>query len=363
MDYDNYDIEDFACEHSFQQYCKGEDPEAIAFWEDWTRKNPARREIIDAARKLVMILNAGQEKRADQLSRLQKGLQQRQILENKLDIKKSESYPFRRAAKYISGIAATIIIAAGLYFLQNKRYPKDEQVSRYYNQSKSFRTGKSERKTIVLPDGTFITLNHNSFLLLPADFGKQVREVHLRGEGFFDVKQDPVHPFLVHTNTVTVKVLGTTFNLKAHPAEAGITETTLLKGIVEVELNQGSQKKYLLRAGQKIRTVAHTGKSAIAAGNIQAQISPLSKEGVLYRPAETSWTRSRIELSNEKLSDIALKLGKWYGIRIEFGDENVKDLRYSGTFESETIAEALEALQLSYPFNFKAENEKIIITH
>ncbi len=362
MNYDDYETEDFACDHSFQQYCKGEDRKATAFWRDWTKKNPDRQEAIESARKLVSILSAGQEKREDQLSRLQRGLQQRKLLENDLNVKKRDFFYSRRAAKYLSGIAATIIIAAGVYFIQNRRYPGDKQVSTSYHQSKSFRTGKSERKTVILPDGSFITLNHNSSLVLSADFGKQVREVHLRGEGFFEVKKDPAHPFLVHTNTVTVKVLGTTFNLKAHASDEGVTETTLLKGIVEVELNQGSKKKYLLKAGHKIRTAGNIKKTLVNPDNIQAEISPLLKEGISYKPAETGWLRSRIELSDEKLSDIALKLGKWYGISIEFGDENVKNLRYSGTFESETVAEALEALQLSYPFNFKAENGKIIIT-
>jgi len=54
-------------------------------------------------------------------------------------------------------------------------------------------------------------------------------------------------------------------------------------------------------------------------------------------------------------------LQSWYGIPIVFTDSTVKGYRYSGTFESETVVKALEALQLSYPFNFRIEKDTIII--
>ncbi|WP_425549818.1 FecR domain-containing protein [Chitinophaga oryziterrae] len=67
-------------------------------------------------------------------------------------------------------------------------------------------------------------------------------------------------------------------------------------------------------------------------------------------------------MDNEPLEEIAKKLEKWYGIPVIFSDEAIKSYRYSGTFESESIIKALEALQLSYPFNFKVNNNVIVIS-
>ncbi|MGY0037213.1 FecR domain-containing protein [Pedobacter sp. NJ-S-72] len=67
-------------------------------------------------------------------------------------------------------------------------------------------------------------------------------------------------------------------------------------------------------------------------------------------------------IDNEPLAAIAEKLQKWYGIEIYIANKEVKDYRYSGTFENESVIKTLEALQIAYPFEFKAEQNKITIS-
>jgi transmembrane sensor len=92
------------------------------------------------------------------------------------------------------------------------------------------------------------------------------------------------------------------------------------------------------------------------------RIVPMSVDPVNHKAQEIAWIRNRLKIEDEPLEAIASKLQQWYGIEISFADSTVKTYRYSGTFESETVVKALEALQLSYPFNFQVDKEKIIIS-
>ncbi|WP_315814782.1 DUF4974 domain-containing protein [Paraflavitalea speifideaquila] len=92
------------------------------------------------------------------------------------------------------------------------------------------------------------------------------------------------------------------------------------------------------------------------------RIVPMTVDPSNHKAKEIAWIRNRLKIEDEPLVAIAAKLQQWYGIGIAFADDTVKTYRYSGTFESETVVKALEALQLSYPFNFQVEKEKIIIS-
>src|SRR6266705_1203492 len=76
-------------------------------------------------------------------------------------------------------------------------------------------TKPGSKSQVQLPDGSTVWLNASSNLTYDKDFGKNLREVNLTGEAFFDVVKDPAHPFIIHTNVIDVKVLGTEFNVRA----------------------------------------------------------------------------------------------------------------------------------------------------
>lgn len=73
----------------------------------------------------------------------------------------------------------------------------------------------SHEGLINLPDGTSVILKQGSSLRYAAKFNGHTREVHLSGEAYFEVKKDPSRPFLVYSNELVTKVLGTSFSVKA----------------------------------------------------------------------------------------------------------------------------------------------------
>jgi ferric-dicitrate binding protein FerR (iron transport regulator) len=92
----------------------------------------------------------------------------------------------------------------------------------------------SQRQLINLPDGSRVVLNENSKLEYPPDFSNNTREVYLNGEAFFDIVHNPSKPFIVHTGSVSTKVLGTAFNISAYRSQQFV-QVTVTRGKVEVK--------------------------------------------------------------------------------------------------------------------------------
>lgn len=221
-------------------------------------------------------------------------------------------------------------------------------------------SGSEPRKTVVLPDGSVVTLHSNTRLTLADGFGRTGREITLSGEALFDIARDGQLPFIVHTSTVDVEVLGTLFNLNAYP-QTGYTETSLFRGKIAVSLKGHPEEKMILTPSQKSVVFDRAGRvDRPAADSVLKRIS-LTVDPVDHKAKEIAWVRNRIKIEDEPLEVIAARLQAWYGIPIVFADNEAKSYRYSGTFESETVVKALEALQLSYPFNFRVENDTVII--
>ena len=120
-----------------------------------------------------------------------------------------------------------LLLATGIYYV-TKQYQYKIYASTQYRME----TGKGERATLVLPDGTKVSLNSESSFTYPASFGKTDRNVHLEGEAYFEVAHDEELPFIVQAKQTYVKVLGTTFNIHTFPDDDWI-ETALVNGKVE----------------------------------------------------------------------------------------------------------------------------------
>ena len=101
----------------------------------------------------------------------------------------------------------------------------------------------AETRTVRLPDGSSVMLNHYSSLSYPEKFQSDKREVELNGEAYFEVSKDPKHPFIVQTETIDVQVLGTHFNVDAYHDNLDV-KTTLLSGSVAVSNKSNSAVFY-----------------------------------------------------------------------------------------------------------------------
>ncbi len=225
----------------------------------------------------------------------------------------------------------------------------------------------------ILPDGTQVWLNGNSHISYQEDFGKNnKREVVLIGEAFFDVTHNEHVPFIVHAKSINITVKGTAFNVKAYPEDKNV-ETSLLRGVVEVSTKADPKRKFVLKPSEKINisVSADNEKPQSTSGrkrliesdyvNNSYSIDKLQPEARSNIIPEVAWLQDKLMFNSEPLSEIVEKMQRWYGATIEIKDDRLKDLRFTGAFSNETLRQALNALQATYPFEISMDNNVVIL--
>lgn len=282
-----------------------------------------------------------------------------------------ESYTIffsKRMSLLVAGLVFAILISA--YFIFSVSQPanqvKAEQIS-------SVITKYGNKTKVSLPDGSQVWLNAGSRLdYSNSIFNQTLREVNLSGEAYFDIAHMEGKPFIVRSGNMRIRVLGTKFNVKAYPEEQNI-ETSLIKGSVEITINDRPDDKYILRPNEKL-VVSNEGITRKPASIDQTNLNASGREStniVALKKVdysvneklviETAWVENKLVFRSEKFSDLAKKMERWYDIQIRFRDADKEDLRFTGIFTTETIQQALQAMQVVHSFNFVINDNIIYI--
>ena len=185
-----------------------------------------------------------------------------------------------------------------------------------------------EMVAVTLPDGSTAWLNHHSRLAYPDNFSKRSRTVLLSGEAFFEVKPDSEKPFIVQTKKARVKVVGTSFNVRAFE-ETAETEVFVVTGRVNFS-NRRDKQGITLRPGEMAVTENNT---IVRLGN--EELNTLA------------WKEKRLIFKKSSLSRVVNNLETYFKIDIEIKNENVAGCRFTGTFDQPTLEEVIEALSIS----------------
>lgn len=170
-------------------------------------------------------------------------------------------------------------------------------------------------KKVFLPDGTLVWLNASSSLTCPSEFTGSQRLVELQGEAFFEVVKDTLHPFVVKTKAMMVKVVGTSFCITTSP-DGKISKTTLQSGSVQL-LRADGKKLVTLKPGQQAVCSKETGKVEVRHVNVDEYIS---------------WRFDLITMSGVKISSIIESIESLYGVHIKMDIATIKNNRYNFSF-------------------------------
>ncbi|MDR2914912.1 MAG: DUF4974 domain-containing protein [Tannerella sp.] len=245
-----------------------------------------------------------------------------------------------RILKYAASVAVLIVCSVGMYMLGSRRW-ENESFQTVVNQT----IVRNEKTYLLLPDGTKVWLNKDSKISYPDSFSDKQRVVTLEGEGYFEVVHDETSPFFVETKGMTVRVLGTMFDVKNYSSDV-VSETVLLSGKVEVYMEK-CQEPILLSPDQKVSYDKQTGDYRVA--NVDA-------------PEYALWKNDKLVMDNEELEAIFKKIGRWYDVDIVYDRNLPLKTRYSVTITDEPKEEILRLLSIISPVKYKIENNQIIIS-
>lgn len=277
------------------------------------------------------------------------------------------SFRYRKLVLNFSKIAAVFILAVTIWILLPKKSNSSPE------KTKILTADNGSRTRTILPDGSTVWVNAGSHISFSPDFKGRTRELTLDGEAYFDVVKNPDRPFIVHVSGFDIKVLGTAFNVKSYASDKTV-ETTLLRGLVQVTKQDGppEQLPILLHPNEKLilhkDLAANTSEKlpvvndrVINQPNAGFSITPLDSGLQENERIETAWVYNRLEFRGDNFEELALKLERWYNVNIIFDDEKVKHLSFNGSFQQETIEQALIALKTADGFNFEINGKEIHI--
>jgi ferric-dicitrate binding protein FerR (iron transport regulator) len=259
--------------------------------------------------------------------------------------------------------AASVLVIAISVFLYTTSLNSSQSIASNTSYNDSITTQNGNRSQLILPDGSRVWLNSGSRLLYQKNFNGKYREVQLIGEAYFDVVKMPEKPFIVHAEGINIKVLGTAFNVKCYPKDEKI-EATLLRGAISVtHRNDPDQKVIFLKPNEKLsinKQFIVSDKSVAAYNpykiiNLDTTVAPSHLQ-------ETAWVYNRLEFRDLDFRTLAEKMERWYNVNIIFLDKEVQYLHFIGSFENETIEEALQALQAVARFKYEIKNHEIHIS-
>lgn len=234
-------------------------------------------------------------------------------------------------------------------------------------------TPAGAKSQVTLPDGSTIWLNAGSNLKYSDRFGKKDRQVYLTGEAYFDVKKDRSKIFVVNTSELKIKAYGTTFNVKSYPEE-GTIEATLIEGSIGVTRTAFKNKKtdeVMLEPNQRVVYYRKTNRATETEVEPEAEIpasepTRAKEQKLTYliskgiEPKEfTSWKDGILFITSETLGELAVKLERKYDVKIHFKNQELKQLKFTGSLENETVEQVMEAIGIAANIGFEIEDRDI----
>lgn len=192
----------------------------------------------------------------------------------------------------------------------------------------------------ALPDGTKVSLNSGSRLKYNVEFNKE-RKLTVDGEAYFDVRHDASHPFIVKTDVMDVRVLGTKFSISAFSQDNDVS-VVLEKGKVQLT---GTDKAFseVLQPDERFVYDRSLNKGT------------LEKVDASYL---TSWKDGLLVFRNEPLSEVIERIGRWYNVRFDIKDQEIMDFRYRATFRNESLDEVLKLISLTAPIQYEIKERE-----
>lgn len=264
-------------------------------------------------------------------------------------VKKDRYAEQRIKRNYSMAIVGSIlsILLIGGYFLTTPTAVETSLQQAVQKIEKS--TSKGQRSSILLRDGSKVTLNSETKIIYDDNFGLNNRRIYLDGEAFFEVTKNKNLPFTVTSEHLVTRALGTSFNVRDYADE---DDASIALATGEVKVNRTS--------------VANKDSNVILKPNQQITLDKTSQvwlKTVFDIDHVLSWKENNLYFNNMNLSDIIKTLERWYNVKISVVGDGIEKLKYEGTgkFERQSLENILGALGYTMGFESSVNEKQIII--
>jgi len=268
----------------------------------------------------------------------------------------------------IAAVLIPVFLSGALlsHFIFNQ--PLGEEVITYNEISAPY----GARSEISLPDGSSVWLNAGSKIRYMNVFNKKNRDIFLEGEAYFKVAKNRQLPFNVRAGNLNIEAIGTEFNVKSYQEENTI-ETTLVEGKIIIRQSRERTESGLISLEPHQKAVYFKEENHIRVEDLKAakvnrpELLKL-KPGIIYVDKKIdpepiiAWKDNRLILKSEELNSLLVKLERKYDVQFIFESDVLKQFRFTGTLENETLTQVLDVIKLSAPIEYELEGKVVRIT-
>lgn len=248
--------------------------------------------------------------------------------------------PKNRAGKRAMAVAAVLlglVITGGIWVMHST---SGKQAGQHY----VYTTDGKAIKTVLLPDSTEVTLNIYSSLEYDAGYNKTERRVTLHGEGYFAVHKDRLRPFIVQTDELETRALGTAFNVEARNGEGQI-QVALTEGKVALSSVNDPAQKSLLTPGQLLRYDRSTRQMC----------------ATTFATDVTAWTSGGLAFNGIPLTDALDRLAIRYQLKLQYSEKQLAGKTVTASFGKTSWQNALSNLLFVHHLTYMVKDRVIII--
>lgn len=336
-----------------------------------TGERPSREWKTDALWERVQKHILNEEKKRKKGDRRQEKAAQSQTRQSRLRTAESSadsSSSTGRQHKYFSNYTAwrtfrttAVVAIVGVVAFMIVQFQEGMIIGSSGQSDKVFTTQKGEQAKIRLTDETFVHLNANSRLTLNSEFGQEAREVHLRGEAYFEVARDTSHPFLVHTNDATTEVLGTKFNVNSYSGSEGVQvvvaegRVALRPGVLKsLHFNQGGP------SGQEVAPQEGIVLERRQMGSVYQSGERVVHSGVALE-RHLAWKEGLLVFQNAPFSEVKRKFERRYNLEVKLADSSAASGHLNARFsDHQSLNEVLNITAEVFDMRYE-RNDKVVI--
>ena len=305
-------------EELLPRYCDGAVTEEERLRvEAWLQESPENRKVAEQMQTLYLA--------ADTVNVMKKVDTEKALKKVRSKMVTRKNSPWEWTQRIAAVLSIPLLIALFVQYMAGR----DELA-----QMVEVKTNPGMITTVVLPDSTVVYLNSESMLRYPVRFGRDMREVTLSGEAYFEVTKDPKKKFIVATPHYSqIEVLGTHFNVEAYEDDADIS-TTLVEGKVcfLYEASAGGAKKVVMAPGQRL-------VYNVASQNVQLYETSCT--------SETAWRDGKIIFKDTPMDEALEMLEKRFNVMFIVKNKKLMDNSFTGAFAEQRLERILEYFKIS----------------
>jgi ferric-dicitrate binding protein FerR (iron transport regulator) len=356
MDRPDYDLnapEDFLQNDRFRQWVKHRLPEDRVFWEDFLNTFPEKRPVYEKAVAMLLVI-FGNEQAAEVGERAGRLREMLNTTAGRVEAGRNEPLPLWRWLRWSA--AAVLVIGLGFWWSKAGREAgiAANGVVRTEHPAQSkwvVRENLSQAFMLVnLPDGSSVLLSKGSSIRFGKEMNEAERDVFLDGEGFFEVVKNPAKPFLVHTDKLTTRVLGTSFRVKSFPGQAEAEVAVKTGKVAVVADGNDAAEPLMLYPNQRVSLIRKNDKF------ISSVTGPARNETTT--PIETE----SFDFEFTPVSEAFKTLETHYAVKIRFDQERMSNCTVTASLKDEPFLEKVRLICLATEASFVVNGDEVTIS-